>query len=500
VKRTAMEDLLIRRIADRIDQLATYDSEGISRRRISIAAPGQKILPRTSLVITDEYLEARLYIDFPQRDGVIPGDALKTVFFDDLPGIVNAAMLYCNLDEREVEEAVSLMEDADQVRQVLSTRGLIGFVAEGSLLGRISGTDLPDYEQLMPLAVDESCAVDIDVPNAGSMRGLGVSAGVTVVLGSEYSGRCELMKALASGIYNHMHGDGRELAITVSDAVYVAAEPGRSVQRVDLSAFAEAIPSGGDVRDYSSESADSFASQAAGLVESLEVGARVLLFDEADSAPAFLTRDERLAGLVGGADTTIPLVARVRSIADELGVSVVVGGSTAVAEFITEADTVLRVDNFEIKDVTQEAKAAFKGSSANDWPPADVAGLVEKMRWIVPSSIDPSVGKHDAFIEAPERDWIEFGRSLVDLQSVVQLADVHQTETVGQILYYAKLRYLDEGRPIREVLDLVDRDLSTEGLECLTRELRGDLARPRRYEIAAVLNRLDTLRIAPPTE
>ncbi len=81
-----------------------------------------------------------------------------------------------------------------------------------------------------------------------------------------------------------------------------------------------------------------------------------------------------------------------------------------------------------------------------------------------------------------------------------QIADIYQTLTIGRILYYAKLRYLDEPRPIREVLDLIDRDLSTEGLESLTRDLRGDLARPRRYEIAAALNRLQTLRIAPSPE
>jgi hypothetical protein len=83
---------------------------------------------------------------------------------------------------------------------------------------------------------------------------------------------------------------------------------------------------------------------------------------------------------------------------------------------------------------------------------------------------------------------------------VHQIADIYQTLTIGRILYYAKLRYLDEPRPIREVLDLIDRDLSTEGLESLTRDLRGDLARPRRYEIAAALNRLQTLRIAPSPE
>lgn len=99
-------------------------------------------------------------------------------------------------------------------------------------------------------------------------------------------------------------------------------------------------------------------------------------------------------------------------------------------------------------------------------------------------------------IEAASTELLDFGGCDLDLRGIVQLADAHQTSTIGLVLYYAKTRYMDEGRPIREILDLVDRDLSTEGLECLSRELRGDLARPRRYEIAAALNRLPTLRIS----
>ena len=114
----------------------------------------------------------------------------------------------------------------------------------------------------------------------------------------------------------------------------------------------------------------------------------------------------------------------------------------------------------------------------------------------MPSSLDPSAGRHDAEIAAEGIDRLRFGRSTIDLSRLVQLADEHQAGTIGLILHYAKQRYMEEGRPIREILDLVDRDLSTEGLECLTRDLRGDLARPRRYEIAAALNRLRTLRIS----
>lgn len=498
VRRTALEDLLTRKIAARIEALAKYNEEGLSRRRMTVAGPGQKILPRSTLVITEEYIEARVYVDLPARRGRIAGDSAKEIFFEDLPAIVNAALIYCNLSENEVAEFVNLMEDADQIRQILPTRGWVSFVAEGALMTRAGSTDLPDYDQMTPLAVADDLAVNVDVPNATSVRGFGVPTGVTVILGDVYSGRLELMRALANGIYNHIPGDGRELVITVPDAVYVQAEEGRSIQRVDLSPFLQER-GGTNMKQFSCAHADPCAAQAASAVEALEAGARVLLFDESDSSAEFLALDARVAGLLPGVERRVtPLALRARQIADELGVSIVVAGSACVAELLPVADTVLRIDNFKVSVVTKEAKALAIPTRAAKVKAADISGVVEKSRWIVPSSIDPSAGRFDASIDAPEVHSLVFGRSVVDLDGVAQLADVYQTRTIGRILYYAKLRYMDEPRPIREILDLIDRDLSTEGLESLTRDLRGDLARPRRYELAAALNRLDTLRITKP--
>jgi predicted ABC-class ATPase len=496
VRRTALEDLLTRKVASYVEMLSHYDSEGIARRRIAIAHPGQKILPRSALAVTEEYVEARVYIELPEQNGIIPGDGTYEIFFEDLPGMVNAAMIYCNLDEQAVREAVMLMEDADQIRQVLPTRGLVGFIADGSYLTRQQNTDMPDYEHLDPLVVTEECRVTMEAPNAGSVAGVGIPSGITLVLGDEYSGRKALLHAVAAGIYNHVSGDGRERAITVPDAVYISAMPGRSIQRVDLTAFMNESDGCEDPGCFSTEAADAYASQAASTVEALEVGARVLIFDEADSCPAFLSRDSRLSDLRGSVThNTVPLAARARQMVEDLGVSLVIGGSATVSEFIPLADTVLYVENHKVVDVTRQAKECVAAALGADDPPADLASLVEKARWVIPSSIDPSLGRLDAFIEAPALDALEFGRSLLDLSGVLQIGDVHQTATIGLILYYARMRYMDEERPMREILDLVDRDLSTEGLECLSRELRGDLARPRRYEIAAVMNRLDTLRI-----
>lgn len=497
IRRTALEDLLTRKVASAIETLAVFDDEGLSRRRLSIAAPGQKILPRSSLLVAEDYLEARLTVNLPARRGRILGDEARDVFFRELPAVVNAALIYCNLDESEIDRFVDMMEDADAIRQALPTRGLISFVGEGAFLTRLDHSDRPDYDRDVPFIVPEELRVELDVPNAGTVRGLGIPTGITVLLGDAYSGRAEMMKALAAGIYNHIPGDGRELVITMPDAVYVAAEDRRSVQRVDISAFIRQNPAGRDVRQYTTTHADPCAAQAAATVEALEVGARALLMDESDSNSGFLCQDSRLKGLASGAEPRfIPLSARARQMADELGVSIVVAGASSVTEFIPVADTVLRIDNHQVFDVTKEARQLAIQPMDLKPEAADVTRLVEKSRWVVPSSIDPSEGRHDAVIDAGALDELHFGTSVIDLKGIAQLADNYQTATVGLILYYAKIRYMDEGRPIREILDLVDRDLSTEGLECLTRELRGDLARPRRYEIAAALNRLKTLRIS----
>ena len=495
VGRTALEDLLTRKVADEIEKTASYDTAGISRRRLYFTRPGQKILPRSSLVVTEEYVEARIYFRPPMQDGRIMGDDLKELFFGMLPRIANAALIYCNLSEGEAERCVNSMSDADHIRRLLPTRGWVSFVAEQAHLCRVNNGDTPDALRTQPLRVDDAVAKSLDLPKAGAVRGFGVPGGLTVILGDAYSGRVELMRALAAGIYNHVRGDGREMVITVPDAIYLKAEAGRSVRRVDLSAF---LRDAGDENSpiYSSPNADVFASEAAATIEGLEAGARALLFDESDSSPEFLARDPRLSGLTPPAEQRItPLSAIARRMVDQLGISIVVAGTVTVTDFIPVADTILRIANFKVYDVTKEAKKLVTAVPLSG-APANVASMVERGRSIVPSSIDPSAGRSDFLIEADDIHTLRFGREKIDLSSVEQLADVDQTRTIGRILYYAKTRYMEEVRPIREILDAIDQDLSSEGLETLTRTLQGDLARPRRYEIAAALNRLPSLRIA----
>jgi predicted ABC-class ATPase len=507
VRRTAMEDLLLRRLAANVEKIARYDQSGIARRHIGLSSPNQKILPRSALLLTKEYIEVRIEIALPVQTAVVDGEAMaaidgeltQQIFFEDLPEVVCNSLLYCNIETADADAHVNNMEDADRLRQYLGASGQVAFVAEGALVSRIAGTDQPDYERLSPIEVDSPLADEVEVPHSGTVRGLGIPNGLTLILGESNSGRVDLMDAIAQGIYNHIPGDGRENVVTVADAVSVRSEVGRSIQQVDISAFAKQLPDGGNPASYSTKAAGAFTSQSASTVEALEAGARVLLFDEHSSSSTFLSSDTRVTSLLGESSRNT-LAARARQMVDELGISMVVAGSSLVAEFIPIADKILKVENFCISDITEEAKALDIVPSTVVDSTVNLSSMLSRSRWVMPSSIDPSIGREDLVITTDEQDYLQFGRSIVDLDAVKQIADADQARAIGFVLYYAKLRYMDEGYPLREILDLVDRDLSNEGLNALVRVPRGDLARPRRYEVAAALNRLPAFRVSHVTE
>ena len=503
IRRTALEDYLLRGFSSEVDQLASFDVHGVAKRNIIVSSPEQKILPRNAILVTGEYVELRVGIQLPLQQlmiddnisYVIDGTRMQEILFDELMESVVNSLLYCNMDSQAVESFVQSMDDSDVLRQHLSASGQVAFIADGSLLDRADHSDLPDYEHAVSFQVSEDIVASIETPYSGAVKGLVVPSGLTVIIGEADSGRIDLMDAISHGIYNHIGGDGREHCVTVSDAVEIISEPGRSVQNVDISAF---YCKDATKQNYSTDWADSFDSQASSVVEALEAGARVLLFDEQTSCPTFFGTDSRLSSL-SGVSSHISLAARARQMVDELGVSIIVGGSNLVAEYIPIADTVLHVSGSKITDISSSIKELDIGE-APVAPSVTLSPLLSRLRWIMPSSIDPSIGRDDVFVEVNEEGLIQFGRTIMDADDITQLISDDQLRAVGLTFYYLKLRYIDEGYSLREILDLVDRDISNEGLNALARDFCGNLARPRRYEIAALLNRLPTFRVSHVTQ
>lgn len=117
---------------------------------------------------------------------------------------------------------------------------------------------------------------------------MAVPEGITLIVGGGYHGKSTFLEALQNGVYNHIGGDGRELVITDNTAVKLRAEDGRSVRNVDISMFINDLPNGRDTTCFSTMDASGSTSQAAGVVESMEAGTRLLLIDEDTSATNFM--------------------------------------------------------------------------------------------------------------------------------------------------------------------------------------------------------------------
>ena len=180
-------------------------------------------------------------------------------------------------------------------------------------------------------------------------------------------------------------------------------------------------------------------------------------------------------------------------------ITIIVSGSSLIAEFIPVADKIYKIKNSKVTDISNEAKELEIGSNVDNTH-EDLSSILSKSRWIMPSSIDPSDKYDDVSVDIDNNGHLKFGRSIIDLKYNSQISSIDQIRTIGMILYYAKLRYMDEGYSLKEILDLVDRDLSNEGLNILTRDICGNLARPRRHEIASLINRLPAFRVSHVTE
>ncbi len=456
----------------------------------------QEVLARTSAFIDDNDLEVRFVVGLPARGRRILGRQAAEMLCEDIPNIVEQALYYDALDHRAIQEQVETVEDADWIRQQLSSKNLTAFVPNGAILPRRSGVDnRPLTENAIAFQSPPSLEVAFNCPNRGTIKGMGIPEGITLIVGGGYHGKSTLLQAVELGVYNQIPGDGRELVVTNPNAVKIRAEDGRSIAGVNISPFINHLPGGKSTTNFSTTNASGSTSQAANIIEALEANAQLLLVDEDTSATNFTIRDRRMQILIAKEKEPItPFIDKVRQLYKDYGVStiLVMGGS---GDYFEVADTVIAMDNYQPYDVTERAKAIAKDYPSNRNTEGGTAFGEITPRVPVNSSIDPSTHKRSVKLKVRELDDIAFGTEDIDLAAVSQIVDAAQLRAIAYALVYAKDHYLDRQTTIPEILDLVMRDLTEQGLDILTDFTQGDLALFRRFEFAAALNRLRTLKI-----
>jgi predicted ABC-class ATPase len=383
-------------------------------------------------------------------------------------------------------------EDHEVLQAQLARRGLVAFVADGSLLARAGGHDQSPRRdgREVTFRAPETLRVSVDLPHAGRVTGLGIPAGVTLIVGGGFHGKSTLLEAIARGVHPHRLGDGRERVAAAPATVLVRAEDGRPVRRVDISAFLGELPSGARASEFSTEKASGSTSQAAAIMEAIEAGARLLLMDEDRCATNFMVRDGRMQRLVPPeAEPIVPFVDRVREIYDKCGVStiLVTGGS---GDYLDVADTVIQMLAYEPRDVTGAARriAAETKSMRLDEerralePPAQRVPLPGK-------ELDPRSLRTGS--RGPRA--LRIGRETLDLHAMEQLVETGQIRALGLLMRRAAQR-IDGRRCLADLTRELDDWLDREGIDALDRPVSYDLARPTRFQLAAALNRWPSLR------
>jgi predicted ABC-class ATPase len=459
---------------------------------VYIDLPGQEVLERSAVCIDLRRVEARFRAGLPARGRTIMGAAASRMLTEELPEVVRGSLLHGRLDAGEVMRHVESVEDQDAIRAALRGMGLVAFVADGSLLPRRSGVD--DRPLAPGDAVEfespPSLRVRIESPNAGTLTGMGVPEGVTLIVGGGFHGKSTLLRALELGVYAHIPGDGRERVLTRDDAVKIRAEDGRSVEKVDISPFIGDLPNGGNTAAFSTENASGSTSQAANIMEALEAGSRLLLIDEDTSATNFMIRDARMQRLVAREKEPIrPLVDLAVPMHKEMGISsvIVMGGS---GDYLDVADTVLMMDSYRPVDVTGKAREVASALPSKRERGATAWPSVRTGRSFDPRSMEATRGRREK-VTAKGRGALVFGRRTIDLSAVEQIVDQSQTRAIGDALLYLRDNFMRRsGEDLPAMLDGLDRTLNESGLDALMRAKLGDRARPRRYEVAAALCRL----------
>jgi predicted ABC-class ATPase len=354
--------------------------------------------------------------------------------------------------------------------------------------------DRPLGAGAVPWASPEAAQVEFTLPNAGLVRGAGFAQGVTLICGGGYHGKSTVLRALARGVYNHIPGDGRELCVTVEDAVQVRAEDGRGIRGVDISAFIGSLPDGRTTERFDSQNASGSTSQAAAIAEALEMDAGCLLIDEDTSATNFMVRDRRMQALIATEQEPItPFVDRVAQLDRELGVStvLVVGGS---GDYFSVADHVWVMQGYRPRLATAQARRIAQEHPSGRLE--EPRGPLEVPHDRVPlaSSFDARRGRREK-VRARDTRSISLGEQEIDTSLLSQLVDDGQARTLGDWLLLCGRGLADGRRCLRDLCAEVEERARERSLSATTREAAGDRVFVRRFELAAAINRLRSLRL-----
>ncbi|WP_117161513.1 ABC-ATPase domain-containing protein [Paraliobacillus sp. X-1268] len=486
-----VEDLIARSLAKSITENTLNNRE---KGLITIDEPGQEILERTAVSVDAEHVTICLTVNLPANGRRINGKEAKYLFFEMMPNVLTGSIFA--IKDESFQEVVELSDQHQAIRAEMKKNKWITFVADNAILPRESGISNRPLKNAVPFKSPIANQVKIDLPHREeAISGLAISEGITLIVGGGYHGKSTLLQAMERGVYHHIKGDGREYVLTDPTAVKVRAEDGRKVSGVNISAFIKQLPHQQHTTKFTTDNASGSTSQATNIMEALEAGVGTLLIDEDTSATNFMIRDRRMQELVAKEKEPItPFIDKINQLKDQLGISTifVMGGS---GDYFDIADQVIMMDEYRPKNVTKVAKEIASKYPANrlETKETDFGDIPNRI--LLQNSIQTYKGKKSR-VQAKGLSTIIVGNTAIQLDYLEQLVDSSQTNMIAMLIHYLdKNQILKSEMTIADLLDEIEMQFETEGLASFAPfadKHPGELARPRRFEIAGALNRMRT--------
>lgn len=495
-RRTAVQDYLLRQFARQVEKVS-FKAKGSGKSGLmAVSCPGQEVLERSACQMDAKNgdIVLRMEIGFPANGRTVNSRELEKIFFDFLPECVKGSLYFRSLRKEAVEAAADLAEDQAYIREQLDPMGLCAFVADGAILPRESGVSGRPMKDAVRFQSPESLSVTLTLPHHGKLTGMGIKKGITLIVGGGYHGKSTLLKALETGVYNHIAGDGREYVITDDTAMKIRAEDGRSIRDVDISMFIHDLPNGRDTVSFYTEDASGSTSQAANVIEAMEAGTRAFLIDEDTSATNFMIRDELMQRVIHREMEPItPFIERIRELYENYGISTVIVAGSSGAYFHI-ADSIIQMDRYVPKDITVLAK-----KEAENFPQISVPEQpAEKPTYDrVPRPDKAFRGNDRIKMKTMGKESVMINRDTIDLRYLEQIADSEQVTALGYCVRYAQKHLIDGKKNLIQIVDELEEVMQNKSLAelCESTSSVSCMAVPRRPEIFACFDRYRALRL-----
>ncbi len=506
----ALADFLIRRFNLGISKFAQQNRGKDGSGSFHTIELSQKMIERDSVLFSENTIELRFIFSLPANGASgRQFDAKQTwlMFEQELSPLIDFTFLYHNYDESTqhlLQQYQTIQQNRQEIKRYMQKNNLCVFINNGAHLPRLSGIDdrPASGEKILPFQSPKSLEIMIPLSDNSKIKGMGIKQGITCITGGGFHGKSTLLQAILSGVYAHIPDDGREHIVTREDAVFTCAEEGRSIRDVDISPFINQLPNGIQTEQFSTDNASGSTSQAASIIEAIELDSHFLLFDEDSCASNFLYRDELIKKILDTKNEPInPLYSTVRSlwIKNNISMIFVVGG---LGSFLQKADTCLLMDNYQCKDISLQVREKLGNIIEGKHKLLTFA----PNRRLPPNNFNPSYTNQRLKKEVPIRikdlrnapRQLEYGMDLINLEALPQLVEAPQIKSIGYCLLKIRQQMqnqTNESKTISYWVQWLIKKIENEGLSFLHPDYQGTLSMPRKYEIAAAINRIRSLRI-----